>query len=169
MTKNERLVELGQILEERDTIYDELTEAVFELIDNTVLTALLELFSVPDEQVTWLSVDVIEDLLVVSCFIEVSKAYPGSEFLRQLFTSVGINLDQNESDSENIIKVGVPLMSVFEDKDKIIQQMTQSTTQMTAQEEQSTISENQFDSSSLTEDQILQMTLLQALNTKNTH
>ena len=169
VTEVEQGNRLVKLLEERDAAYARHTDVIIDVIGPTVLSALIELFEVPIESISWLEIQVSENILVVTS----SVTYNPNENIPRIVSGIQAEAQEDEtstSHAERLVRVGIPVELIFSPKERIIAFLTNILETGIAQRvgggaEPST----EFDPSQLTRDQISQFLYMQHQNKGTKH
>lgn len=162
---------LISLIEERDDAYDQLTEAAIDLLQPTLLTAIVSVLNVDEALVTWITVNVDDTSVIVTCSVNL----PYEVLAQQRYAPV--LLDPNDVlENEQIFHLGVPLAYAVaspEDTATYINQMIEDTLSQVNVDEvatsTSTIPEPEFDTSSMSSAQIMQLLLSRQTNGDKKH
>lgn len=126
MTQHAQLMAL---IADREAHYHTRTNEILSSVPN-VTRALFDLIDIPEENMSWVDADIMDDLLVVA----VTVSYAPDETPVFIRTYAPLNSMVDDDDVENIeqlIRVGIPLVMVFEPSIDIItflKSVTQPTT-----------------------------------------
>lgn len=159
---DELLIQLAIMFEERSEVYDEYTSMIFELIEPTLLTALIELFEIDNSKVLWNTITIENNTIIISCtlFYNPDEAIP--TVIQRIIPNEIITKDGIKGKK---VRIGFPVSYVFFPKHKIIEyfrNIVGYTSDTESGVVDSTESElHAADELSLTEDQRLQILLFQ--------
>lgn len=157
--------ELLRLLEERDQTTDYLTSQILEKIRPSVLDTLCELFGLPNEEIDWLDVQIIEQVLLVVCAINYEESH-STPYLKKLFSSS--DMVDNVAPNMKMIRIGLPLAYVFGEKKPIIDFLYSVVDEAIIERIESSVdfanetsdnTQSSFDTSKLTEQQTEQLNL----------
>lgn len=161
---------LKDLFTEREELYVDYTNAVLDVLDQTVLEATYEVLSVDPDTVEWQDVQLIDDIILLIATIIYS---PGDVVV--LKTGEQVTLDENNYESyQRIIRIGISLeLASTGTKADIIDFLRKSQTMGDSDDnisddisddiESSTV--GGFSTENLSEDQIRQLSILQRTNT----
>ncbi len=142
---------------ERDTEYDNTTEAIWLYVANSILAAFSDIVGVSVNNITWKDINLRGDILVISCRVPQTK---------QQFESIVqlgyFNIPDNPlvDDMEFIeYTVGVPLSLVGQSPEAVKEFFKSSSGGDESKKQKSTTTATDFDYSTLSEDQTLRMVL----------
>ena len=110
------ILRLIELFEERDKLYQSSTEQICDLIGPTTLEALIDVFNVPPENVTWLEVQLVEDILLLVASI----AYDEGQRVPDLILALSPLPDDGQP-SIRLFRVGLPVDLIFQPKTEILE------------------------------------------------
>jgi len=157
---------LKDLFTEREELYVDYTNAVLDVLDQTVLEATYEVLSVDPDTVEWQDVQLIDDIILLIATIIYS---PGDVVV--LKTGEQVTLDENNYESyQRIIRIGISLeLASTGTKADIIDFLRKSQTTGDSDDDISDDIESStvggFSTENLSEDQIRQLSILQRTNT----
>jgi hypothetical protein len=157
-----QLGELLSMFAEREGVYTEYTQTIAEHLYPTVLSALLELFDVTNEQVDWDELYVTES--DVSLHVKCSIHYGPDDIIPQCIVDITLDSLEVVADRVRSVHIGLPLVNVFRSKAELLD-FFQRLLKSTILDNPKTDSKaNQLDLSGLTEEQTTQLLIFQQLN-----
>ena len=156
--------ELLQLLEERDTVVEQITAHILDKIQSPLLEVLTELFGLPEQNIEWLDVQYMEKVLLIMCAIQYDPKY-ATAYLRGLFkqpSAIDV-VDENMK----MIRIGIPISYVFGSRENIIKFLYEVANDSILEKIETTVENSEkisdnvlsFDISRLTKEQIRQMEL----------
>lgn len=171
----ERLIEL---FEKRERLYQQTTGQICELLGPTALEALIEVFDAPYENVTWLEVQLVEDVLLIVASIAYDEGQKVPPAIQELSP-----LPEDEA-SIRLFRIGLPVELIFQPKVEILEYLskaaqlrvespTEKQSPITPKDDESfqvpvhSSQQPEFDTSELSHEQIQQL-LLAGINVKGT-
>lgn len=114
----EQLSEFLLLMEKREEIINDLTNEIFDRIEPYVLDVLYELFTLPINDIDWIDVQVINNVLMVTCAVAYNpRNIP--PFIKQLF--IPDSSDYNEDIVHKMIQVGIPINYVFGPRENLLE------------------------------------------------
>lgn len=160
--KQKQLETLLKLVDERDLTYLDYNKALSGMLQDTMLTAVVELLDVPTDQLEWLELSVSSSVLVLIMAVMYNPCEDTSPLLGP------IPPDSNAVLIQKTLHIGLPLEMVFESSE-IIKEFLLGVAHDDAVSEQTTNVQTPtpvtFDSSSLSKDQLSQMMAFQHLDT----
>ena len=158
MTDYNPETELLELMAERDEMYDEYTEAIADMIGPTVLNALAELFEADLSKIEWsgISHSLREASLRITCTIW----YDHADDIPQFVQDLTVEMHGEENENVRILHVGIPIDMVFRPQSELVMFFTKVITGETPSANL-IVDNNEFDSSTLTAEQIQQLLVFQ--------
>jgi hypothetical protein len=158
------------LFDEREEVFDELSEMIYEQIAPTVLKAITELYQLDEDHVHWHQCELMETMLMIVSSVDIEPGAPVSPFIKFAFNQPDIAAIDDET-GERIIRIGIPIPYVFADVEDIKQFLCDAVLGPEASDEARELMSNptdeptptvtspmhQFDPTDLTEDQLRQM------------
>ena len=162
--KLEQIDLLLSIFDEREQTYEQITWLILETLEPTVLSVLYEMFCVTSEFIEWNQVDIIESMLQIVCTARYNSIESMPEFVKSLPASKELIDDKDYY--ECVVRIGFPLTVVCSSREKVRTFLQEALNQLvnspTTISPSSLVSPSeQFDSSLLSKDQIIQMLTFQ--------
>jgi hypothetical protein len=114
----EQLSELMRLIEKREEIIDDLTAEIMDRIEPYVLDVLYELFNLPEEDVKWLDIQNVDNILMLTCSVafDPRKIPP---YIAKLFIPDPEDLYENIV--HKMIRIGVPMALIFGPRYKVVE------------------------------------------------
>ena len=111
----EKIKQLVALFETRDQLYQQSTEKIFESIGETTLEALVTLFGVPYENVSWLETQLVDNVMVLVASITYGNDQRVPPVIQALSPA-----SEDGHPSIRLFRVGLPLDVVFLPKEEIV-------------------------------------------------
>lgn len=130
MDKVEQLEKLEQVLKLfhlRAITFNKTTETILSILGNTVIAALYDVFDASYENVSWDDISVVDHYIVLLATI----SYPLDKEIPEIIQAIGQpSMNKNASSSEKIVRIGIPITKIFDDKDELVNHIKQTTESM---------------------------------------
>jgi hypothetical protein len=144
--KLKQIQSLLSMFDARDAMWSKYNKQIAAVISPTVLTALVDLFDLPEENVEWVDMQILDNILLVICNVTYDPVHTQSAFLQRV--------DEHKRPSTPIqvqryLRVGVPLAIVFSPKEEIGEFLARIPVETTGDDEDTV---EAYDSSELAED-----------------
>lgn len=183
---NKQLLKLAQLIDLREKQYQDATDFILDLITPTILAAVYDLFECSHDDISWYEVDVVHDMLMLVAIV----SYKEDKKLPKVVQATAYTTedDSNESISEHVFRIGIPLELVFSPPREIIEYLLnadhynqlvydagQKGVDVTSNAEENTKVElsksaiSEFDSSKLTPEQLQQLIAFQTIHKGSKH
>lgn len=160
----EKIEELLALFDSRESLRNACNRKIAALLSPTLLLALFELINVTTENLVWEDMQVIESVLVIRVEVTYDPTKEMSEFLQLI--SPKSSTDPGATMIQRTFQLGIPLVTVFNDKDQLKQWIVEM-----ARNNHATSSEtkppapvpapNHFDVTDLSKEQITQLLFFQ--------
>jgi hypothetical protein len=163
----EKIKQLVALFEARDQLYQQSTEKIFESIGETTLEALVTLFGVPYENVSWLETQLIDTVIVIVASI----SYGEDQLVPPVIQALSPAAEHGHP-SIRLFRIGLPLDVVFLPKEEIVDYLVKTaeavTNKMKARQAPKgegnvpvkvVSPQPEFDTSGLSREQVLQVLL----------
>lgn len=111
-----QISELIKLLEERDTLLEQITTNILDHIQPT-LEVLAELFGKQRNEIEWLDIQHIEAVILIVCALDYNPKQT-TDYLTKLFNS---SAEFDSSENLKMIRLGIPVSYVFSEKEKLIE------------------------------------------------
>lgn len=113
LTQVENLIKL---FEDRDRLIGELTFNIFDTIQHPILTSIIELCELSQNQVNWHDVQLVHGAMLLTCSITFIPS-SSSSFIRKLFMDEAF--DEIHTDITKSLRIGIPVTHTYRDKHEI--------------------------------------------------
>lgn len=100
----------------RDSMWSKHNRQIAAVISPTVLEALKELFELPDDNIEWVDLQIMENILLVVCNVTYDPVHTQSRFLQRVDE---ITAPDRPIQVQRYLRVGVPLAIVFSPREEI--------------------------------------------------
>lgn len=110
----EKIKHLVSLFEERDRLYTQSTEKIFSTVGPTALEALVALFNVPYENVSWLETQLIDNIMLIVASITYGDGQKVPPVIQALSP-----VPEDGQASIRLFRVGLPLELIFQPKQEI--------------------------------------------------
>lgn len=158
------MTELEEIFAERDELYYDYTKALFEVLNDTALTATYEVMNLNPDNVMWQDVQLFDDVVLLVAFVTYK---PNDVIVAE--NGEKITLDETTAELyQRIIRIGLPVkLAATGTKEEIMKFLRESNKQ--TQDKEISLGDTPdtidgFSKDNLTEEQIKQLQLLQTYN-----
>lgn len=177
MENNDQLAKLKHLVTlfaKRDQLYQRATEDIVQVVGPTTLKALVTMFNVPFENVTWIELQVVEELLVIVASIVYEEDQQPPAVIQALSP-----MPDTMEPSIRLFRVAVPLEVVFQPAEEILQYFKKTAEEAAAKaqaQSETVVSDDavpvttqQFNLKELTPEQIKQLILFSGNQTGTKH
>lgn len=160
-----QMEELLNLFEEREHAIKYTTFRIFDKIQQPVLETLIELFEIPPEKVEWNDIQFIAGALLMVCTITYDP-HNVSPFIGKLF--IPMEEDYQQVEVTKMMRIGVPITHAFKSKEEIRHFLTYVADKAYNENHPETVDlpqkikdnmQAKFDTSELTEEQLIQLAL----------
>jgi hypothetical protein len=127
--KQEALVEM---FEDRDEFYKQTTARILDYIGPTALEALINLFDVPVENVTWIEVQLIENIVLIIVSIDYEKDQPVPSAILELSPNIPTSIGNTVT---RLLRIGLPIDQIFDSSETIYEYLIATVKEITNQRE----------------------------------
>jgi hypothetical protein len=117
--QSQKIKHLVSLFEMRDRLYQESTEKIFEAIGPTALEALVSLFNVSYENVSWLEVQLIDNIMLIVASITYNDGQTVPAIIQTLSP-----IPESGQATVRLFRVGLPLELLFQPKQQIVDYLT---------------------------------------------
>lgn len=111
----EKIKHLVSLFEGRDKLYQKSTEKIFETVGPTALEALVTLFNVPFENVSWLETQLVDNIMLLVASI----IYGDDQKVPPVIQALS-PMPEDGRASVRLFRVGLPLELIFRPKEEIV-------------------------------------------------
>lgn len=167
----QELSDLLLLVDAREKCMNELTTNILDKLEDNVLAVLHQLLGIPTEDVSWVDVQVLDNVLLLTCTISYDPLMI-TPFIQKLF------IYDPEDDMDNVvhkmIRIGVPTAYIFGSIDTLFEffnsladsALTDNQLIVDNRDNRVDNSNSTFNISQLTDEQVQQLRLFNACNTK---
>jgi len=118
---SDSLKDLQSLFRLREQAYSRITKEVLERIGPTVLSALYEFFEVPYESISWIDLQMVEDVLLIVAVV----SYKGSDAIPELVKKLAPMADnmpptEEITEIQRMMRIGIPADCIFKTKDEVL-------------------------------------------------
>lgn len=114
--KLRQIESLLSMFDARDQMWAKHNRQIAKVITPTVLDSLVELFDLPTEDVEWVDLQLMENILLVICTVTYDPHTTQSTFLQRIDA---VKQPDTPIQVQRFLRVGVPLAIVFAEKPEI--------------------------------------------------
>lgn len=160
---------IKEMIATRDDTIVHLNNRIFDYLHPTLLTALVQWFQINERDVDWVDIHVVNDTLVVTCVVAFDVS-----LVTDRFKSMFDDLDEHNEIQSRILQTGIPVQYAMKPVETIldfIRHVLDTDESVSNEEIMADFADKsiEFDTDSLTQEQLDQIKIFNNLSTTNRH